>query len=79
MIKIPFLMSFAFMGKRLWTWIWDVLIVSLGKPSTVFCRNGGLESVFNCNSALHNTDCHALSSGLFVSGTDIDTTAPIGV
>lgn len=34
-IKIPFLMSFAFTGKRLWTWIWDVPIVSLEKPSTV--------------------------------------------
>lgn len=42
------------------------------------CRNGGLGNAFNCDSALPNTDCHALSSGLFVSGTDIDTTAPIG-
>lgn len=42
------------------------------------CRNGGVGNAFNCDSALHNTDCHALSSGLFVSGTDIDTTAPIG-
>lgn len=41
------------------------------------CGNGGLENAFNCDSTLHNTDCHALSSGLFVSGTDIDTTAAI--
>lgn len=45
---------------------------------TCACRNGGLENAFNCGSTLHNTDCHALSSGLFVSGTDIDATAPIG-